>query len=101
MLTGGWTQVANIEDKSGNGSLTFKNISSFAEFSTDQNYLATGQFLVKLKELDDFKQIRFQCKSGNTERMIHIKTNISTPAVIQFLIGKSDDKPIACGSFIR
>ncbi len=91
----------DVEYKTGESSLSFKKINTFSDFSTDYNYLATGRFLSALKKLADFKQIRFECKSSTTNRKIHIKTNSSMPSVIQFLIGESDKRPSACGSFTK
>lgn len=96
---GGWTQIANIQNKKGGNSIRFHEISTLADFPTDQNYLAKSPFLSTFRKLADFKQFRFECNSAITKRKIHIKTKRSMMSVVDYLVGKTRDQPTACGSF--
>ncbi len=77
----------------------FKEVSTFTDYLTTDNFLVTSQFLAEFKKVADFKEFRFECKQKEPGRKIHIKTKISEKAVFDFLVGKSDVQPRACGSF--
>ncbi len=79
----------------------FKEVSTFANSSTKENFFATSQFLTEFKKVADFKQFRFECKKEKIGRKIHIKTKTNETEVVDFLVGKSvlDNQPAACGSF--
>ncbi len=79
--------------------MTYKKVSSFAEFSTGENYVATKQFLAEFKKLADFKQLRFECTLKRFGRKFHIKTKASTTSVVDYFAGKTGARANACGSF--
>ncbi len=77
----------------------FKEVSTFANSSTKENFFATSQFLSEFRKLADFKQFRFECRKKQIGRKIHIKTKTNQTEVVDFLVGASNIKPAACGSF--
>ncbi len=78
---------------------SFKEVSTFADYSTTDNFVATSQFLTEFRKVADFKQFRFECSKKSVGRKIHIKTNTSKTEVVDFLVGASNIRPAACGSF--
>eukprot|EP00794_Sanderia_malayensis_P005923 gene5923-6609_t len=98
---GGWTQVVNVTSRTSNvEDISFNRISSFANFTTDDgDYVATSNFLQKFRSFSQFKQIRFQCHSTITNRIIHIKTKNSETGIIDYMIGAKDIRPASCGTF--
>ncbi len=79
----------------------FIEVSTFAEYSSTQNFFVTSQFLTEFKKVANFKQFRFECKKARVGRKIHIKTIRSKTAVVDYLVGTKnlDDRPESCGSF--
>eukprot|EP00794_Sanderia_malayensis_P012897 gene12897-14225_t len=98
---GGWTRVAHVYSTTtdrGNLSLRVSYLNKL-NFAENLNFVMKTGALQELQNKIAFKQFRFKCKSHEKNSTIHIKTNNST--VVDYLVGRSNVQPNACGTFTR
>ncbi len=97
---GGWTQVTKVESQvTSQKLLKYRDVSALEDFNVAENYVMTSEFLKKFRNISDFKQFRYECRSNLTKTKIHIKTKESYTAIVDYLVGASDTRPDACGTF--
>ena len=94
-------RVMKVEHKKAEDFGDFTEISTLEGLAMERNYVSTGVLLRKLREVTSFQQFRFECESSITKRKLHIKTNTSRPAVVDYLVGATNNQPASCGSYTR
>ncbi|MFO0745219.1 MAG: fibrinogen-like YCDxxxxGGGW domain-containing protein [Myxococcota bacterium] len=95
---GGWTRVFGVvvSDETGSGSNPRPLAAGLAAAATGHGHVAPTE-LAAYRVTTGFTDLRFECKKDAVPRKLHLMT--SEPAVLDWLTGASEERPLAAGTF--